>query len=295
MEQIFDHDLLRRRRRRALDAKTPGADFLLAHVAADMADRLSLVERRFEQPVQLHGATAVTADLMEATGKTGRRFRFVADGEVEGRGDRELVRADPELAGLDAASTDLVVSPLALHLVNDTPGLLIQARRALVADGLFLAAVPGAGTLGELRQSLLEAESRLSGGAHSRVHPFADVRDYGALLQRAGFALPVADREDIVVRYDDIFALMRDLRAMGMTNATTARSRKPAPRALFALANEIYAERFSDADGRIRATFAIVHLSGWTPHESQQKPLKPGSAKMRLADALKTEERKAED
>jgi len=171
----------------------------------------------------------------------------------------------------------------------------ILRKRALANEFESLIIVAPPRTLGELRQSLLEAESRLSGGAHSRVHPFADVRDYGALLQRAGFALPVADREDIVVRYDDIFALMRDLRAMGMTNATTARSRKPAPRALFALANEIYAERFSDADGRIRATFAIVHLSGWTPHESQQKPLKPGSAKMRLADALKTEERNAED
>ncbi len=293
MEQIFDHALLRQRRDRARRTATPGADFLLAHVAADMAERLSLVERHFERPVQLHGATSVAADLMEATGKT-ERFRFVADGSIEGLGGRDLVEADPELAGLEAGSADLVVSPLALHLVNDTPGLLIQARRALVADGLFLAAVPGAGTLGELRQSLLEAESRLSGGAHSRVHPFADVRDYGALLQRAGFALPVADREDIVVRYDHIFALMRDLRAMGMTNAMTARSRVPATRSLFTLAGEIYAERFADPDGRIRATFAIVHLSGWAPHESQQKPLKPGSAKMRLADALKTSEEKPE-
>ena len=294
MEQIFDHALLRQRRARALRADTPGADFLLAHVAADMAERLSLVERRFDRPVQLHGATTVTADLMQMTGKVGQ-FRFVADGALDGLNGRDLVTAEPELAGLEADSIDLVVSPLSLHLVNDTPGLMIQARRALVPDGLFLAAVPGAGTLGELRQSLLEAESHLTGGAHSRVHPFADVRDYGALMQRAGFALPVADREDIVVRYDDIFALMRDLRAMGMTNAMSGRSRSPVPRLLFDLAGEIYADRFSEPDGRIRATFAIVHLSGWTPHESQQKPLKPGSAKMRLADALKTEKRETED
>lgn len=292
MEQIFDHALLRQRRQRAFRAAIKGADFLAAHVATDMAERLSLVERKFNNPVQLHGATTVTADLMEATGKAGR-FRFVADSELDGLGGRDQIITDAELAGLEENSTDLVVSPLSLHLVNDTPGLMIQARRALRPDGLFLAAVPGAGTLGELRQSLLEAESHLTEGAHSRVHPFADVRDYGSLMQRAGFALPVADREDIVVRYDDIFALMRDLRAMGMTNAMTARSRTPAPRLLFDLAGEIYADRFSDPDGRIRATFAIVHLSGWTPHESQQKPLKPGSAKMRLADALKTHEDKS--
>lgn len=291
MDTIFDHDLLRRRRVRALAAAVPGADFLLSRVAADMAERLAIVERRFAHPVQLHGATAEPADLMEATGRTAT-FTFVADGPLPGAGARETVTAPPDLANLPDQSADLLVSPLALHLTNDTPGLLVQARRALRPDGLLLAAVPGAGTLGELRQALLAAESDMSGGAHARVHPFADVRDYGALLQRAGFALPVADVDDIVVRYDHMFALMADLRAMGMTNALVARSRVPPPRALFARAAAIYAERFSDPDGRIRATFSIVHLSGWAPHESQQKPLRPGSAKARLADALRTPEEK---
>lgn len=291
MERIFDSALLATRLQRALRASRPGADFLLRHVAGDMAERLSLVERHFSRPVQLHGATALPADLLEATGRTGR-FSFIADHEVKGRGERALVSADSESVGLPADSVDLIVAPLSLQNVNDVPGLLIQARRALTADGLFLAAVPGAGTLGELRQSLLEAESRLTGGAHARVHPFADVRDYGALLQRAGFALPVADVEELTVRYDDLFALVADLRAMGMTNIMTERSRAPVPRELFFLAAEIYAERFSDSDGRIRASFPIVHLSGWAPDESQQKPLRPGSAKTRLADALKTTEGK---
>ena len=291
MDTIFDHDLLARRRARALAAAVPDADFLYHRVAIDMAERLSLVERHFENPVQLHGATSAPADLMQETGRTGA-FTFVADGPVPGAGDRKVIGAGPDLANLPEASADLIVSPLALHLTNDTPGLLFQARRALVPDGLFLAAVPGTGTLGELRQALLAAESELTGGAHMRVHPFADVRDYGALLQRAGFALPVADVEDIVVRYPHMFALMADLRAMGGTSVLSERSRKPVSRRLFSRAAEIYAERFADADGRIRATVSIVHLSGWAPHENQQKPLRPGSAKARLADALKVPEGK---
>jgi SAM-dependent methyltransferase len=166
-------------------------------------------------------------------------------------------------------SIDLAVSLLSLHETNDTPGLLAQIRRALKPDGLFLAALPGQGTLAELRTALLEAETEVSGGASPRVAPFMDVRDAGALLQRAGFALPVADSETLTVRYDTMFDLMRDLRAMGATNALVARSRKPASRRLC-----------------IRATFSLVWLSGWAPHVSQQKPLKPGSARVSLAEIL---------
>ncbi|MFN3502303.1 MAG: SAM-dependent methyltransferase, partial [Allorhizobium sp.] len=169
---------------------------------------------------------------------------------------------------------------------NDTPGMLIQMRRALKPDGLLLAAIPGSGTLSELREVLLAAETEIYGGASPRVIPFADIRDIGSLLQRAGFALPVIDEESFTVRYDHIFALMRDLKAMGMANPLLGRSRRPVSRRFFLRAAELYAERFSDPDGRIRATFSIVFVSGWAPHESQQKPLKPGSAKMRLADAL---------
>lgn len=194
--------------------------------------------------------------------------------------------SSPDRVPFEPASIDLAVSLLAFQEANDIPGLLIQIRRALKPDGLFLAAFAGSGTLAELRESLLAAETEISGGASPRVIPFADVRDAGALLQRAGFALPVADVETVTVRYQSMFGLLRDLRAMGATSTLLDRPRKPATRQLFARAAEIYAERFSDPDGRIRATFALVWLSGWVPHASQQKPLKPGSGQVSLAKVL---------
>jgi SAM-dependent methyltransferase len=180
----------------------------------------------------------------------------------------------------------LVLSVLALHEVNDVPGILIQMRRILKPDGLMLAVMPGGDTLTELRQSLTQAESELYSGASPRVLPFADVRTAGALLQRTGYALPVTDAETLTVRYDHLFALMRDLRGMGTQNALHARPRKPVGRRFFQRAAEIYASDFSDPDGRIRATFSFISLSGWAPHESQQKPLKPGSGKVSLASIL---------
>jgi SAM-dependent methyltransferase len=196
------------------------------------------------------------------------------------------VTVAPETVPFEPGSTDLAVSLYGLHEMNDVPGMLIQIRRALRPDGLFLGCMAGAGTLAELREALLTAETELFGGASPRVFPFADVREAGALLQRAGFALPVADIETVTVRYDTMFSLMRDLRAMGATNALAARSRRPASRALFMRAAEIYAERFSDADGRVRATFSTIWLSGWAPHASQQKPLKRGSGQVPLASVL---------
>ncbi|MCY0148659.1 methyltransferase domain-containing protein [Hoeflea sp. G2-23] len=228
----------------------------------------------------------------DAGDRENRKIQFHRLLSGAGSGWPQPQSVPPDLAPLEPQSVDLVISPLALHLTNDTPGVLVQLRRALKPDGLLLAATPGAGTLAELREALLTAESELTGGANARVHPFADIRDYGGLLQRAGFALPVTDIEDIVVRYDDMFALLRDLRGMGMTSILSDRSRLPGRRAMFLRAAEIYAERFSDPDGRVRASFPVVHLSGWAPHESQQKPLKPGSAKARLADALKAPEQK---
>ncbi|MEO9789999.1 MAG: methyltransferase domain-containing protein, partial [Aurantimonas coralicida] len=202
-------------------------------------------------------------------------------------GSPMAVVGDEEMLPLAAESVDLIVSTLSLHLTNDTPGALVQLRRALKPDGLFLCALLGGGTLNELRASLFAAEAELLGGVSPRVAPFADVRDAGGLLQRAGFALPVTDQDRLTVRYDSLFELMADLRAMGMANMLVERSRRPASRRLFLRAAEIYAERFSDPDGRIRATFDVIYLSGWRPHESQQKPLKPGSARASLADALK--------
>jgi SAM-dependent methyltransferase len=184
-------------------------------------------------------------------------------------------------------SLDLVVSGLAFQFVNDLPGVLAQIRRALKPDGLLLAAMIGGDTLTELRQSFASAEAECEGGVSPRVAPFADLRDVGSLLQRAGFALPVTDVDRIVARYDSAFALMQDLRRMGATNILVERRRTPTRRATMLRMAQIYGERFSDADGRIRATFDVIWLSGWAPHESQQKPLKPGSAKASLAEAVK--------
>ena len=206
-------------------------------------------------------------------------------------GDAHLaVAADEEALPFRDASLDLVVSVLALQFVNDLPGTLIQIRRALKPDGLLLAALAGGDTLIELRQAFAAAEAEVEDGVSPRVAPFSDVRDMGALLQRAGFALPVTDVDRITVRYGSPLALMHDLRRMGATNPLVERSRRPLKRATLMRMMEVYAERFSDPDGRIRATFEIVWLSGWAPHESQQKPLAPGSARQRLADVLGTRE-----
>ncbi|CUX46225.1 conserved hypothetical protein; putative SAM-dependent methyltransferase [Agrobacterium deltaense RV3] len=289
MDILFDQALIEQNRRRAWNRRDDKALFLLDMAAEELADRLAIVERQFETAIELHGGTGVTARRLAETGKvdTIRRIEtescFATDANIPDA-------ASMEHLPLEEASANLIVSPLALHLTNDTPGALIQIRRALKPDGLFLGAIPGSGTLQELRDVLLTAEAELTGGASPRVIPFADVRDVGALLQRAGFALPVTDAESYTVRYDSIFPLMRDLRAMGMANPLASRSRKPLNRAFFLRAAELYAERYSDPDGRIRATFSIIYVSGWAPHESQQKPLKPGSAKVRLADALKTTE-----
>src|ERR1700691_3245789 len=201
-----------------------------------------------------------------------------------------FVATDEEALPFGDATFDLVVSALTLQFVNDLPGVLVQIRRALKPDGLFLAALLGGDTLAELRHSFAAAESEVEGGASPRVAPFADLRELGALLQRAGFALPVTDVDRVTVRYDTVFGLMHDLRRMGATNALLARRRTPLRRATLVRMAEIYAERFADNDGRVRATFEIVWLSGWAPHPDQQKPLKPGSAKTRLADVLGTRE-----
>jgi hypothetical protein len=173
-----------------------------------------------------------------------------------------------------------------LHWVNDLPGTLAQIRRTLKPDGLLLAVLAGGETLTELRQCLAAAESDLEGGASPRVAPFVDVRALGSLLQRAGFALPVTDVDRLTVRYSSLANLFRDLRRMGATNALIERRRKPLRRSTLARAAELYAERFADHDGRLRVTFDLLSVSGWAPHDKQQQPLRPGSAKSRLADAL---------
>jgi len=284
MEKIFDTGLALRRKLRALREAEPGADFLMNRVADDLAERLSTVERHFPQSAALFCLTPAAAQAIAATGKAGEVQRVEVDAALLPHG--EGIVSPSDIVPFAPESLDLAVSLMSLQEVNDIPGMLIQIRRALRPDGLFLGAMAGQGTLAELRESLLTAETALTGGASPRIAPFADVRDAGALLQRAGFTLPVADVETITVRYDTMFHLMRDLRVMGATSSLAARSRKPATRALFRRAAEIYAERFSDPDGRIRASFVIVWMSGWAPHVSQQKPLAPGSGKLSLAKIL---------
>lgn len=289
MDMIFDKARIAANRHRALLNNDPKAAFLLDIAADEMAERLAVVERTFETAVELHGATGAAAHAAMATGKIGSLTRIESESAYINSGD-SFIEAPLEDVPLEPQSVNLVLAPLSLHLTNDTPGVFIQIKRALKPDGLFLAAIPGSGTLQELREVLLATEIEMTGGASPRVIPFADVRDVGGLMQRAAFALPVIDTETYTVRYDSLFPLMKDLRAMGMANPLADRSRKPLTRAFFLRAAEIYAERYADPDGRIRATFSIIYVSGWAPHESQQQPLRPGSAKARLADALKVEE-----
>jgi SAM-dependent methyltransferase len=284
VQPIIDTNLMLSRKLRALASPAGGVDFLMARAAEDLADRLSTVERHFSHAATLFCQTAAAADVLAASGKAAEVTRVEADAAF--LGGSEGLLAPFETVPFEAESLDLAVSLLSLQAMNDIPGFLAQVRRALKADGLFLAAFAGAGTLAELRESLIAAETELYGGASPRVAPFADVRDAGALLQRAGLALPVADVETTTVRYDTLFHLMADLRAMGEQSALVDRSRRPATRTLFRRAAEIYAERFSDPDGRIRATFSIVWMSGWAPHDSQQKPLRPGAGKVSLAKVL---------
>jgi SAM-dependent methyltransferase len=268
---LFDRALLRARQSRALGFGP--ATFLLDRVAEDMAERLHAVLREFKN----------AADVATP----GDQLRNALLERVDQLTRIDLPDLESEPLPLQPESVDLVVSGLAFQFVNDLPGVLAQIRRALKPDGLFLAAMIGGDTLTELRQSFAAAEAECEGGVSPRVAPFADLRDVGALLQRAGFALPVTDVDRIVVRYDNAIALMQDLRRMAATNILLERRRTPTRRATMLRMAQIYGERFADPDGRIRATFDVIWLSGWAPHESQQQPLRPGSAKASLAEAVK--------
>ena len=266
---LFDRALLRFRQNRA--QRLGPATFLLDRVAEDMAERLHAVLRDFADVADIWTPGEVL--------RTPSRDRFKSVTHID-LSEQETLPLQPE-------SLDLVVSALAFQFVNDLPGVLAQIRRALKPDGLLLAAMIGGDTLTELRQSFAAAEAELEGGVSPRVAPSVDLRDIGALLQRVGFALPVTDVDRVVVRYDSAFALMADLRRMGATNILIERRRAPTRRATMLRMAQIYAERFADPDGRIRATFDIIWLSGWAPHDSQPKPLRPGSAKASLEAAVK--------
>lgn len=294
---LFDRALHRAR----LDRAAPdyaAADFLKERAASDVVMRLETILRRFPVAVDLgarngHFFKALSASDARANIDT------LIEADLSGRmlAGRDTLRvvADEERLPFGDATLDLIVSTLSLHWTNDLVGALIQIRRALRPDGLFVGAIFGGATLTELRQCLLAAEAELSDGAAMRVSPFADAIDAAGLLQRAGFALPVADVDRVKVRYSHPIKLLQDLRRMGETSVLLDRSRKPLSRKVLFRAMELYVERFAEADGKVPATFEIVSVTGWAPHESQQKPLRPGSAKMRLADALGVKEQPAGD
>jgi NADH dehydrogenase [ubiquinone] 1 alpha subcomplex assembly factor 5 len=292
---VFDRALLLRRRERSASA-AERPDFLLQRVADDLAERLSIIRRTFPLALNIGAHDGLLSRRIRGiAGITriidmDRSLALLTRGEGERKDER--VVADEEALPFAAGSLDLAVSALALHLVNDLPGSLVQIRRSLKPDGLFLAALLGGDTLKELRRAWLVAEAEVMGGVSPRVAPFADVRDFGALLQRAGFALPVVDSETVTVTYPNPLALMREIKAMGASNMLTARRRHPVTRQLLARASQAYLEHFALPGGRVPATFEILTLTAWAPDESQPKPLRPGSAKTRLADALGVPERK---
>lgn len=283
---IFDRAAVRARRRRF----GPTAPSFLADFAVqELVDRLTGIKREFDTVVALNAAPG----LAEALQRSGSKARLItmdsAQALVCGEAGRGVV-ADEEFLPFAAQRVPCFLSVLTLQLVNDLPGSLIQIRRSLVEDGLFLGVLMGGASLQEIRQVFLQAEAELTSGASMRVAPFPDVRELGALLQRAGFSLPVVDSDKITVRYDDFLVMLRELRLLGWANPLQQRSRTFLRRDVLMRAAELYHQQFSDPDGRIRATFELVWMTGWSPHESQPKPLQPGSATTRLADALGTQE-----
>jgi len=274
MITVFDRARIRQARARRVRGKADPY-FLFDWSIKHLAERLSLVRKDFPLCVRI-GARGPSLPNLEK--------EIIVDSAPLSSD----VICEEDFWPFAQNSIDLVVSALNLHTVNDLPGALLQINRSLKPDGLFMATILGGETLRELRECLNNAELELSGGGSPRVAPFADMPQMAGLLQRAGFALPVVDSEILTVTYENIFALMQDLRAMGETNFVTARSKKMTSRALFARAGQLYAQRHADPDGRIRATFEIIFLLGWAPHDSQQKPLRPGSAQTRLAEHLGT-------
>ena len=288
---IFDRHAVRRQRGRAA-AGYPDFNFLKVEIAERMGERLDDLRRDFATILDLGAHRGELAALLRQ--RPGTETVFQADLSeamaIAGAVSGPALVADEEALPFAEGSLDAILSCLSLHWVNDLPGALVQARRALRPDGLFMGSMLGGSTLTELREVLMQAEIDVSGGLGPRVSPFADLADAASLMQRAGFALPVVDGDVITATYDNALALMRDLRGMGEVNAILERQRGFTPRRVLLRAVELYQERFADADGRIPATFQILYLTGWAPDASQQKPLRPGSATERLATALNVAE-----
>jgi SAM-dependent methyltransferase len=294
--EIFDRMLLRLRRKRALP-NFDKHDFLFRRTAAEIAERLIAINRRFETVVDLGSRAGEFTTACRLNPEIGERIGPVIETTlipVRSAVRRHMALVcDDEIPPFGPSALDLVISNLNFQVVNDLPGALIQVRRSLRADGLLLAATFGADTLNELRQALTAAEIEIDGGVSPRISPFIDIRDAGALLQRAGFALPVVDSDMVTVTYDSPSALLEDIRGMGESSILRDRRKTPSKRSLFARMSEIYKRDYAGSDGRISATFEILYLTAWAPHEGQQQPLRPGSAKHRLADALGAREIKS--
>lgn len=273
---IFD-DQLRRRRREKVAGQLASTDFLLKPISIELSERLQAIHREFQTFV-CHGAGHLSQ--MIASG-------CIATDTTQNSSQVGQIVLDEAALPFAPAAIDAFASVLTLHALNDLPGALAQIRHALRPDGLFIAALFGGDTLVELRKSFADAELEIDGGVSPRVFPFADLRDAGALLQRAGFALPVADSEKLVVHYESPIRLLHDLRHMAESNVLFDRRRTFLRRSVLFRTLEIYAANYADSTGRVRATFEVLYLTGWAPHESQQKPLQPGSGKVSLADILK--------
>jgi SAM-dependent methyltransferase len=292
----FDRALVVKHRDRAA-ARFEQVSFLKGRAIEDICERLTFINRRFETALDVGAHTGLMAQLLSQQSELANKIGFMASCDMSAKMVKRAVDAgnwgfvgDEEMLPLAPQSLNLIISSLSLHWVNDVPGFLAQARLALRPDGLLLVAMLGGRTLQELRAVMAQVDNEDGDPASPRVSPFADAQDGAQLLQRAGFALPVADSDVVTVRYDTLFGLFRDLKAMGETAAFAKPRGAPLTRSLIARAADLYARDHSDPDGRIRATFEIVTLTGWSPHASQQKPLRRGSAKMRLADALGTKE-----
>ena len=283
--RLFDRALFRQRLLRAY--RQGPIDFLLARAADDLADRLSVLTRSFPRALDFATPGPHGAEVLATCGRCERVFRASPLALAHGFGPWQTVLCEASLVPFAPQSLDLITTLLALQHIDDLPGTLVQLRRALKPDGLLLGAMLGGETLHELRMVMTEAEALCEGGASPHVAPFADLRDVGGLLQRAGFALPVTDCDHVTVRYDTLFDLIHDLRGMAASKGLLARRKTPLQKKTLIEAARLYSEKFSDPDGRIRATFDLIWFSGWSPHPDQQKPLKPGSAQIRLADALK--------
>ena len=272
---IFDEKAHIQRLNRA--HKLGFANFLLRRAEDELNERLTSILRNFDTVADIGTPLPIFSQKL-AGGTDASNFKYLSPENFLQDADRPLP--------LKTAYFSLIVSAMALHAVNDLPGTFVQIRRALRPDGLFMACIPGGRTLNELRTVLQIAEEEITGGISPRVFPFADIKDFGILLQRAGFKLPVTDVDTVTVRYNNMYALMHDLRKMGATNILRSRLNYPTRRSVFERASELYIKKFSDSDGRIKSTFEFIWVSGWAEHESQRKPLKPGSAKQKLADVL---------